>query len=73
MKPVILVSLYQVEAFGLRSIHGFLKRAGVPVAMVFFKRWSWKEKPVFTPRPKVKAQGGEAAAKSAPPEAPAKG
>ncbi len=31
-----------------------------------------KKKPVFTPRPKVKAKGGEAATKGAPPEAPAK-
>lgn len=50
MKPVVLISLYQVEALGLRSIHAVLRRAGIPASMVFFKRWSWKTEPVFTPR-----------------------
>jgi len=43
MKSVSLISLYQIESFGLRSIHSYLRKNGADVHLVLFKSWTWRE------------------------------
>lgn len=43
MSSITLISLYQFEGFGVRSIYSYLKAQGVSANMIFFKDWDWRE------------------------------
>jgi anaerobic magnesium-protoporphyrin IX monomethyl ester cyclase len=50
MKHIALVSIYQLDAIGIRSIYSHLKRAGISTNLVLFKTWDWKHRLSFTDR-----------------------
>jgi radical SAM superfamily enzyme YgiQ (UPF0313 family) len=39
---VVLISLYDHDAFGLRNMHGLLKKNGFKSSLIFFKELLWK-------------------------------